>query len=73
MERKHGTILLLKKEKGYGFIKPDGAKSYQDNIFFHASRVANKVFEELTESQAVEYTEEEGRKGIMAVNVILVE
>lgn len=68
MDIKHGTVKAV-KEKGYGFIKSESGK----DIFFHASRLAGVEFEDLAEGQPVEYLEEEGPKGVMAVDVTVVE
>ena len=59
----------MRRDKGYGFITSDNG----NEIFFHASRVLNADFAELTVGQSVEYVEEEGQKGIMAVDVMVVE
>lgn len=69
MDIKHGTIKAMRRDKGYGFIMSDDGREF----FFHASRVLNIDFAEMTVGQPVEYVEEEGPKGIMAVDVMVVE
>ena len=69
MDIKHGTIKAMRRDKGYGFIMSDDGREF----FFHASRVLNIDFAEMTVGQPVEYVEEEGLKGIMAVDVMVVE
>lgn len=69
MDIKHGTIKAMRRDKGYGFITSDDGSE----IFFHASRVLNIDFAEMTVGQPVEYVEEEGPKGIMAVDVMVIE
>lgn len=39
-----GTIKMLKKEKGYGFIQVDGGKT---EVFFHADDLLGLVFDTL--------------------------
>ena len=48
-----GTIVKIKEDKGFGFIKPaDGGK----DLFFHVTGLANRNdFENLTEGQQVRY------------------
>ena len=67
METKTGTIFTMKKDKGYGFIKPDDQN--KANIFFHASKVLCPKFEELGLNERVEYLEVETPKGLQAVDI----
>lgn len=69
METKTGTIITLKKDKGFGFIKPD---TEGENIFFHASRVLNPAYDVLKINERVEYLEESTAKGTQAVDVAVI-
>jgi len=62
-----GTIKKLITDKGFGFIKGE-----RGDIFFHHSALQGVSIEDLSEGQAVEYEEGEGRKGPCAENVRVV-
>ena len=51
-----GTVASL-RDRGFGFITPDGASSHAD-LFFHSSAVANSGFDQLSEGQRVSFDEE---------------
>ena len=61
-----GTVKFFNNSKGYGFITNDETGK---DIFVHVSNL-NGV--EIHEGDSVEYTEEEGRKGMVAANVKVV-
>jgi cold shock protein len=63
-----GKIKWFNAQKGYGFIEPaDGSK----DIFVHRNNVENLGYDEgLEENEEVEYSVEEGPKGLNAVNVV---
>jgi len=50
-----GTIKRLVRERGFGFIQPDGAA---EEVFFHSSSLENLTFDELNEGQQVEFETE---------------
>ena len=55
-----GTIKKIIKDKGFGFIAPDDGS---DEIFFHRSRLAPKVyFEDLREGAEVQFETPPGDK-----------
>jgi CspA family cold shock protein len=64
-----GTIKKIIKDKGFGFITPDDGS---DEIFFHRSRLAPKVyFEDLREGAEVQFETRPGDKGPQAFNLRL--
>lgn len=60
METKYGTIVKMKREKGYGFIKTDDVEK---DIFFHARDVLSPNFHQLKAGERVEYLVREVPKG----------
>ncbi|RED97894.1 cold-shock protein [Marinoscillum furvescens] len=60
-----GKVKFFNTEKGYGFITP--SNSSQD-IFVHA----NGLIDEIRENDMVQFDTEEGRKGLNAINVELI-
>ncbi len=65
-ERVTGTVKWFNNTKGYGFISHDGGS----DIFVHYSAIEGNGFRTLTEGQQVEFSIEQGPKGLQAVNVI---
>ena len=60
-----GTVKFFNETKGFGFITNEDTGKY---IFVHATGI--KV-ENLNEGDRVSYEEEEGTKGIVATNVVI--
>lgn len=58
---KRGTVKFFNKEKGFGFIKGDDGQEY----FVHQSGLTD----EIQQGDMVEFELQEGKKGLMAVNV----
>jgi CspA family cold shock protein len=58
-----GTVKFFNGSKGYGFITNDETGS---DIFVHATALDGI---QLNEGDKVSYEEEEGKKGMIAVNV----
>ena len=59
-----GTVKFFNRKKGYGFIITDESGK---EIFFHATSVSNK--NNLKENDKVAYDEQDGERGLHAVNV----
>jgi len=68
-ERIVGTVKWFNATKGYGFVGPDEG----DDVFVHFSAIQMDGYKRLKEGQKVEYTVEEGPKGLQAANVIPLE
>ena len=64
-----GVIKKIVKERGFGFITSDDEG---DDVFFHRSRLAPKVFfEDLREGEEVEFQVRPGEKGPQAFDLKL--
>ena len=64
-ERITGTVKWFSRTKGYGFItQPDGP-----DVFVHYSAVQGEGFRNLDEGQQVEFTVQQGPKGLQAEDV----
>ena len=59
---KTGTVKFFNEEKGYGFIKADDS---QEDIFVHQTGIRDDIRKE----DRVEFSVEQGQKGLSAVNV----
>ena len=59
-----GTVKFFNEAKGFGFITPVNSKT---DIFVHTSGLVDQI----RENDQVEYDEEQGKKGMNAVNVTL--
>lgn len=65
-----GTVITIVEEKGYGFIRPDGAQKKGKDLFFHATGMVNRTeFTELTVNQRVTYDLDESGDRPRAVGV----
>ena len=62
-----GKVKWFDQEKGYGFITDEETGK---DIFVHASGMR---VESLTQGEKVNYEEEEGRKGKVAAQVVVIE
>ncbi len=47
-----GTIRRMVRDRGFGFIQPDGESA---DVFFHSSSVEQPTFDELNEGEQVEF------------------
>ena len=70
-----GTVKWFSQEKGYGFIQPDadGSGRPQPDLFVHFSNISGAGFRNLYEGQKVEFEPQQGRKGMEAANVTVLE
>ena len=66
-ERVNGTVKWFSASKGYGFIEREGGP----DVFVHFSAIQTEGFRTLHEGQKVEFTIEQGPKGLQAANVTL--
>lgn len=62
-----GTVKFFNEDKGFGFITNDNTGK---DIFVHVSNLNGLV---LNADDNVSYEEEEGRKGMVAVQVQIIE
>ncbi len=67
-ERVVGTVKWFNGDKGYGFLAREGGP----DVFVHYSAIQAEGFRNLTEGQKVEFTIEQGPKGLQAANVRIV-
>lgn len=61
-----GTVKWFNAAKGYGFIGRDGG----EDVFVHYSSIQTDGFRRLEKGQVVEFSVEEGPKGLQASVVI---
>lgn len=64
-ERETGTVKWFNNAKGYGFI----SREANDDVFVHFSAIEGDGFRSLEENQRVEFSVEQGSKGLQAVHV----
>ena len=66
-DREIGTVKWFNGSKGYGFISREG----NDDVFVHYSAIQQtEGFKTLDEGQRVEFSVEQGDKGLQATNVV---
>lgn len=65
-ERIQGTIKWFNSTKGFGFI----AREDGPDVFVHYSAINGTGYRSLDEGQRVEFTLEQGPKGLQASNVV---
>jgi CspA family cold shock protein len=60
-----GTVKWFNNSKGYGFISQDNGP----DVFVHHSAITGEGYHSLEEGQKVEFTVEQGPKGLQAAFV----
>ncbi len=65
-ERFVGTVKWFNATKGFGFIGREGG----EDVFVHFSSIQMTGYKRLEENQKVEFSIEQGPKGLQAANVI---
>jgi CspA family cold shock protein len=65
-ERYVGTVKWFNATKGYGFIGRDGG----EDVFVHFTAIQSDGYRKLEAEQKVEFSVEEGPKGLQAANVV---
>ncbi|MGW8251734.1 MAG: cold-shock protein [Anaerolineales bacterium] len=65
-ERYVGTVKWFNAAKGYGFIGHENG----DDVFVHFSAIQANGYRRLEKDQQVEFSIEEGPKGLQAASVI---
>jgi len=68
-ERYVGTVKWFNATKGYGFIGHEGG----EDVFVHFSALQMEGYKRLEENQKVEFSIEQGPKGLQASNVVPIE
>jgi CspA family cold shock protein len=66
-ERITGTVKWFNSGKGYGFIEREGG----EDVFVHFTAIQGDGFRTLEEGQRVEFSIEQGPKGLQAANVVI--
>jgi cold shock protein len=61
-----GTVKWFNPDKGFGFIAPDDGTP---DVFVHYSAIDTGGYRSLEENQKVEYTVQQGPKGLQATQV----
>ena len=67
-ERITGTVKWFNGSKGYGFIEREEG----DDVFVHYSSIQGDGYRNLEEGQQVEFSVEQGPKGLQAANVVAI-
>jgi CspA family cold shock protein len=62
-----GIVKWFSNDKGYGFITPDEGG---EDLFVHHTGIGGSGYKSLAEGAKVEFTPEQGTKGLQATNVV---
>lgn len=71
-EKQAGTVAWFSARKGFGFITPDDPLEKKD-IFVHFTGISMEGYKQLQEGQKVEYILQDSPKGVIAVEVKVLE
>ncbi|WP_018694172.1 transcription antiterminator/RNA stability regulator CspE [Algicola sagamiensis] len=64
-----GVVKWFNPEKGFGFLSPDdGGK----DVFVHFNSINADGFKTLAEGQSVHFNVEQGQRGPLATNVVII-
>jgi CspA family cold shock protein len=63
--REVGTVKWFNNAKGYGFI----ARESDEDVFVHHTAIRGEGYKSLDEGERVEFTVEQGPKGLQAAEV----
>ena len=67
-EKEQGSVKWFNGQKGYGFIERDSG----GDVFVHFSAILSDGYRSLEEGQRVEFTVEQGPKGLQAQDVVVI-
>lgn len=67
-ERETGKVKWFNGAKGFGFIE----REQGEDVFVHFSAIQGDGFRNLEEGQSVEFSVEQGPKGLRAADVVVV-
>jgi CspA family cold shock protein len=63
--RERGTVKWFSNQKGYGFI----ARESGEDVFVHFSAITGEGYKTLNQGEQVEFSVQQGNKGLSAVEV----
>lgn len=69
-----GSVITFKADKGYGFIRPQGAENNDDNVYVHITQLQEGGISSLTPGQRLSYDLETNENGkAFAANIKIIE
>ena len=67
--REKGIVKWFNSEKGFGFIQ----REHGEDVFVHFNAIQSEGYRSLNEGQKVEFTVTQGKKGLQAENVTVID